>query len=242
MAAGTSASRILVIEDDPKTADLVALYLRDAGYATTVTADGRAGLEAAQRLHPDLVVLDLMLPLLSGLDVCRALRAESQVPILILSARDRETDRIAGLNLGADDYVPKPFSPKEVVARVRAILRRGARAGGAPPADVLRAGTLALEPAATRVTLHGAPVELTPSEYELLHALMLQPGRTFSRTELLHRLYPSGETVVERVVDVHIGELRAKIEPDRAKPTFIHTVRGFGYRFETPEEAPACAR
>ena len=236
MADPTSTARILVIEDDAHTADLVAAYLRREGYDVSTADDGREGLRRARAERPDLVVLDLMLPELSGWDVCRRLRGESDLPILILSAREREADRIRGLDVGADDYVVKPFSPKEVVARVKAILRRTQRpapaAAGAPP-QVLRCGPLVLDADMTRVTLEGRPVDLTPSEFALLRALMSRPGRTFSRAELMACLYPGGGSVVERVVDVHIGELRAKIEPDRSRPALVETVRGFGYRLVT---------
>jgi DNA-binding response OmpR family regulator len=233
MGDDTPAARILVIEDDPRTAELVAAYLRREGYDTAIAADGREGLQRAERERPDLVVLDLMLPELSGWEVCRRLRREADIPILILSASDQEADRIRGLDVGADDYVVKPFSPKEVVARVKAILRRTRR-----PA-VLRCGPVTLDPEKTRVTVEGRTVELTRSEFELLRTLLSRPGRTFSRAELLTCLYPEGGTVVERVVDVHIGELRAKVEPDRTRPAFIETVRGFGYRLAVAGEGEA---
>lgn len=229
---------ILIVEDDPATARLVELYLKNEGFRTCCAADGRGGIEAARRERPSLVVLDLMLPGLDGWQVCRTLRAESRVPILILTARDREDDRVQGLTLGADDYVVKPFSPKELVARVKAILRRASPAAAdAPGAQELVCGPLSIDAEQRIVRLGGEPVALTPSEFTLLQALMANPGRVFSRRELVARLYPSGNDVVEKVIDVHVGELRQKIERDRTRPHFVQTVRGFGYRFAPPAAA-----
>ena len=182
----------------------------------------------ARRDAPALVILDLNLPGLDGTEVCRELRKTSDVPILMLTARADEVDRVVGFSLGADDYVIKPFSPRELVERVKAILRR------ARPTDdsaALRHGELVLDPEKRKV-VHGADeVALTPSEYKLLLALMSRPGRAFSRDELLGRLYEHGETVVDRVVDVHIGKLRHKIEPEPSRPRYVETVHGVGYRF-----------
>jgi DNA-binding response OmpR family regulator len=197
-----------------------------------VTAgDGDIGLALLRQHRPDLVILDLMLPKMDGWEVCRRLRRESDVPVIMLTARGEEIDRVAGLTLGADDYVVKPFSPRELVARVKAVLRRTLRPapGGRPR---LSHGSLVLDLEQRRLSVADRTVALTPHEYALLAALMSTPGRTFTRDELLERLYPRGEAVViERVVDVHIGKLRQKIEPDPADPTYILTVRGLGYRF-----------
>ena len=228
---------ILIVEDDARTARLLAAYLEDAGFSTRTAGNGPDGLRRFQEAPPILVILDLMLPGMSGWDVCRELRKTSRVPVLILSARDQEGDRIRGLELGADDYVVKPFSPKEVVARVKAILRRTATKNTTPSAT-LQCGDLRLDTTGKDAALQGNRIELTRSEYLLLHAFMSNPGKTFSRTELVGVLYPEGEEVVDRVVDVHVGELRGKIESDRANPRFVKTVRGFGYRFATEEELP----
>ena len=227
---------ILIAEDDKKTASLVALYLEREGFRTIVAYDGQRALELAQRYSPIFVILDLMLPLLDGWEVCRQLRRSSDVPILILSAWQEEIDRVSGLTLGADDYVVKPFSPRELVARVKAILRRG-RLGRTDEEQVLSHGDLALDPGKRKVTLRGNPVSLTPHEFNLLRTLMAVPGKVFTRDELLTKLYPREDVVViDRVVDVHIGKLRQKIEEDPTNPGYILTVRGVGYQFaEIPE-------
>ncbi|HEX9637420.1 MAG TPA: response regulator transcription factor [Acidobacteriota bacterium] len=221
---------ILIVEDDPKTAALLALYLERQGFSTTTAADGEQALSLASELGPILIILDLMIPRLDGWQVCRRIREGSQVPILILTARDEAMDRVLGLSLGADDYVVKPFSPQEVVARVQAILRRARPGAGKPPTALTFAG-LELDLDKRRLSLNGKPVPLTPAEFRLLRALMAEPGKVFSREELLEQLYPGGESVVDRVIDVHIGKLRQKIEPDPAAPRWIQTVRGFGYQF-----------
>lgn len=222
---------VLVIEDDPNTANLVALYLEKEGFKSLQANDGATGLGLAERYRPDLVVLDIMLPQMDGWEVCRRLRKTSDVPVIMLTARGEEIDRVSGLTLGADDYVVKPFSPRELVARVKAVLRRT----GASPEErerLLSQGDVRLDLDKHRLSVKGRPVELTPHEYALLEALMSYPGRAFSRDELLNRLYPHGEAVViDRVVDVHIGKLRQKIEPQPSKPRYIYTVRGMGYRF-----------
>ena len=226
---------ILVVEDDVNTANLVATYLRKEGFAVQIENDGRQGLLAARRKHPDLVILDLMLPGMDGLEICRQLRAESNLPILMLTAREEEIDRVLGFSLGADDYVVKPFSPRELVERVKAILRRAAVRTDGRERQILRVGDLLLDPEKHKVSLAGVAVNLTGSEYKLLHALMSAPGRVFSRGELLRQFYQHEEAVVERVIDVHINKLRQKIEADPAHPQFIETVRGFGYRFTEKE-------
>jgi DNA-binding response OmpR family regulator len=236
MSATTGESSILIVEDDRKTASLIALYLEREGYRTIVAYDGETALNLASAHKPMFVVLDLMLPRLDGWEVCRRLRKTSEVPILILTARDEEADRVAGLTLGADDYVVKPFSPRELVARVKAILRRVQNRPAAETASVLSHGGLVLDPEKQKVVLHGQRIELTHHKFTLLHALMAAPGRVFSRDELLGRLYPNRESVViDRVVDVHIGKIRQKLEKDPADPAFILTVRGSGYRFAEDE-------
>ncbi len=222
---------ILVIEDDKKTASLVALYLEREGFQVMTAYDGRQALELARRNKPIFVILDLMLPEVDGWEVCRQLRQSSDVPILILSAREEEVDRVSGLTLGADDYVVKPFSPRELVARVKAILRRG-RLASIKDEEILSFGGLVLDQEKRRVSLNGNPVVLTPHEFNLLHALMSSPGKVFTRDELLAHIYPKHEAlVIDRVVDVHIGKLRQKIEKDPSNPKYILTVRGIGYQF-----------
>jgi DNA-binding response OmpR family regulator len=228
------AGPVLIVEDDKRTASLVALYLEREGFETIIAYDGQQALELASQHKPIFVILDLMLPVTDGWEVCRQLRRSSDVPILILSAREEEVDRVSGLTLGADDYVVKPFSPRELVARVKAILRRGGmRATGK---NLLSSEGLVLDMEKHKVTLDGRPVLLTPHEFNLLHTLMATPGKVFTREELLASLYPKHETVViDRVVDVHIGKLRQKIEKDPAKPRLILTARGIGYRFAERE-------
>ncbi len=227
---------VLVVEDEPKTRDILRIYLEGAGYVVLLAADGREGLRLAEAESVDLVVLDLMLPGMDGWSVCRRLREHSEVPILILSARQEEQDRLLGLGLGADDYVVKPFSPREIVLRVQAILRRThGRVEPDGDGDLVGDGPIQIDTERRRVTAHGCEVTLTPSEYKLLLALMRRPGKTFERSELLDHLYPMGGAVVPKVVDVHIGKLRQKIEPNPGHPEFVETVRGFGYRFKVEE-------
>jgi DNA-binding response OmpR family regulator len=223
--------KVLIVEDDKKTASLIKLYLEREGFQTTIAYDGRQALELAERYQPTFVILDLMLPLVDGWEVCRRLRQSSDVPILMLTARGEEVDRVSGLTIGADDYVVKPFSPRELVARVKAILRRG-RPEAADQEKVLSFEGLTLDLEKHKVTLEGRPILLTPHEFKLLQTLMAVPGKVFIRKELLDRLYPRSEaTVIDRVVDVHMGKLRQKIEKDPSHPRFILTVRGIGYQF-----------
>jgi len=222
---------VLIVEDDKKTANLVALYLEREGFQTIIAHDGQQALELAQRQKPIFVILDLMLPLVDGWEVCRRLRQSSDVPILILTAREEEVDRVSGLTLGADDYVVKPFSPRELVARVKAILRRG-RLESTNHRTVLSCEGLVLDPEKHKVTVNGNPVLLTPHEFSLLQTLMSSPGKVYTRDQLLAHLYPKQEAfVIDRVIDVHIGKLRQKIEKDPSNPRYIVTVRGFGYQF-----------
>jgi DNA-binding response OmpR family regulator len=222
---------ILIIEDDENTAALITVYFEGEGFKTVKTGNGRTGLALAKQHEPDLVILDLMLPEVDGWEVCRQLRRRSNVPIIMLTARGEELDRVSGLSLGADDYVVKPFSPRELVERVKAVLRRVQRKPEEPEGVIAHA-TLLLDLNNRRFSVAGRSVDLTPHEYNLLKTLMTAPGRTFTRDELLDRLYPLGDaTVIDRVVDVHIGKLRQKIEPNPAEPEYILTVRGIGYRF-----------
>ncbi len=223
-------THILIVEDDINTANLVATYLQKEGFSTRIVHDGEAGLRAAKSDAPQMLILDLMLPGIDGLEICRRLRAISEVPILMLTAREEEIDRVLGFSLGADDYVVKPFSPRELVERVKAILRR-VRKLPQVEAAVLREGNLVLDPEKHRVWKDGAEIGLTGSEFRLLQALMSSPGRVYSRSELLSHFYDHEEAVIERVIDVHINKLRQKIEADSAHPVFIETVRGVGYRF-----------
>jgi DNA-binding response OmpR family regulator len=222
---------ILIIEDDKKAASLVSLYLEKEGFNAVAAHDGLEGLSLAKRLHPILVILDLMLPKLDGWEVCRELRRLSDVPIIMLTARGEEIDRISGLTLGADDYVIKPFSPRELVARVKAVLRRG-RIFPTTDKSILSFNDLVLDLEKRKVRLKNRSVQLTPHEYALLQALMVSPGRIFTRDELLNHLYPAGEAfVIDRVIDVHIGKLRQKIEDHPSTPRYIMTARGVGYYF-----------
>jgi DNA-binding response OmpR family regulator len=230
----TNEKTVLVIEDDRNTANLITVYLKREGFRPLTAVNGEAGLKLAFEQRPDLVILDLMLPKLDGWEVCRRLRQASEVPVIMLTARAEEIDRVAGLTLGADDYVVKPFSPRELMARVRAVLRRAplpepGRKVHLSHSDVV----LDLDKRQLRVA--GRPVALTPHEYAILKALMAAPGRIFTREELIRHIYPRAEAVViDRVVDVHIGKLRQKIEPDASVPKRILTVRGVGYRFADP--------
>ncbi len=228
--ANVRVETILIVEDDHNTAALVATYLQREGFATIIIHDGGEALAAARESAPVFVILDVMLPNVEGWEICRALRSFSDVPIMMLTAREEESDRVAGLAMGADDYVVKPFSPRELVERVKAILRRS-RPALPRPGPLLSWGGLELDPVKLRVTRDGRPVALTASEYKILLALMGAPGRVFPREELLNHCYPGGEAVIDRVIDVHVGKLRQKIEDDPARPCFILTVRGHGYKF-----------
>jgi len=226
---------VLIVEDDRNTAALVATYLEREDYSTVVVHDGGQAIQAADDCNPVFVILDVMLPNVDGWEICRTLRKNSDVPVLILTAREEEVDRVAGLAMGADDYVVKPFSPRELVERVKAILRRS-RSASPAAGVVLSSGGLELYPDKRKVTRAGQPVPLTAWEYKLLFALMSSPGKAFSREELLSQCYQNSEAVIDRVIDVHIGKLRQKIEDDPAQPRFILTVRGHGYRFADEAE------
>jgi len=221
---------ILIIEDDATTAETLRLYLEREGFTVSHAADGETGLERAEEEEPVLVILDLMLPRLSGTQVCRALRRRSNVPILMLTARTTEDDRIEGLEVGADDYVPKPFSPREVVARVKAILRRTEfpELGGR---ERLYFQGMEIDLARREVVVDGIVAPLTPTEFRLLVTLARTPGRVYSRQDLAERAIGEEFDGLDRTVDAHIMNLRRKIEPDRSRPTFVVTVFGEGYRF-----------
>jgi two-component system alkaline phosphatase synthesis response regulator PhoP len=221
---------ILVVDDEPKIASLARDYLEHAGFAVLVAGEGRAALALARSRRPDLVVLDLGLPGLDGLDVARALRRDSDVPILMLTARTDESDRIAGLELGADDYVTKPFSPRELVARVRAILRRTEIASTLADAPI-RVLDVELDPARLRAAIAGRSVDLTPTEFALLATLARQPGRVYTRAQLLDAIHGIAFEAYERAIDGHVKNLRRKLEPDPGHPRYLLTVHGVGYRF-----------
>ena len=233
MNAPTTPGTVLIIEDEQKTASLVALYLEREGFQTIIAHDGQKGLQMAEVHEPVFVVLDLMLPKMDGWDVCRELKRRSDVPILMLTARGEEIDRVSGLTMGADDYMVKPFSPRELTARVKAILRRtGQTARRSREKDSLVHENVVMDLTKRRLTIDRRQVPLTPHEYAILKALMSSPGKAFTRDELLDRIYPAGDaTVIDRVVDVHIGKLRHKIEKDPSHPGYILTARGIGYRF-----------
>jgi two-component system response regulator ResD len=226
------AQVVLVVDDETMVSEVVGKYLRREGFEVVTAEDGEAALAAAQRYKPDLVVLDLMLPRVDGLEVCKRLRARSQVPVIMLTARGEELDRIIGLELGADDYLAKPFSPRELVARVKAVLRRAA-AGGKADGGLLEFGDLTVDPMGRTVRLDGRLVELTAKEFDLLHFLAKSAGRAFTRAELLDKVWDYEYFGDAGTVTVHIRRLRGKIEADPARPAHIKTVWGIGYKFES---------
>ncbi len=221
--------QILVVEDEMMIARTLRDYLELAGYAVTVVGDGSAALASARGRRPDLVVLDLGLPGMDGLDVARELRRTSAMPIVMLTARGEESDRIVGLELGADDYLVKPFSPKELVARVRAVLRR--TRGAAAGAEVLRARDVEVDLPKMRVRVDDHPVELTPTEFHLLAIFVREPGRVFTRAQLQDALHGVAVDSFDRAIDAHVKNLRRKIEPEVGRPRYVLTVHGVGYRF-----------
>ena len=222
---------VLVVDDEPKIVDVVREYLEHAGFSVRTAGDGPAALERARALSPDLIVLDLGLPGLDGLDVARQLRRSSLVPVIILTARGDEVDRIIGLELGADDYLVKPFSPRELVARVRAVLRRVDERDTVTGDEALVRGDVVVDPARRRVTVAGRPVDLTPTEFDLVAHLARQPGRVFTRAQLLTAIHGVTVESYERAVDAHIKNLRRKLEPDPRHPRYVLTAHGIGYRF-----------
>jgi len=226
-----SKKTILIAEDDDTTASLIAAYLERENFAPVIAADGETCLREFQAKSPILVILDIMLPGIDGWDLCRTIRKSSDVPIIMLTARIEEIDRVAGLAMGADDYVVKPFSIRELVERVKAILRRTRPTSPLPVPEVLSYGSLRLDPVRRTVTRDGEPLSLTALEFTLLNTFMAAPGRAFSREELLDLCYQGDIEVVDRVIDVHVSKLRQKIETTPSAPRYILTVRGFGYRF-----------
>ncbi len=228
--------RILAIDDDREIVRAVRAYLEESGFEVIEANDGAAALDAFRQHGPDLVLLDLSLPQIDGIDVARAIRRDSNVPIIMLTARVEEADRVVGLELGADDYVTKPFSPRELVARVRAVLRRSS---GAPStSDSLRSGGMLLDTAAHTVTRDGAAIDLTPSEFAMLHVLMENAGHVLTRLQLIEKALGYSYEGFERTVDTHVKNLRQKLEPDPRTPTFVTTVYGVGYKFAPPVNAP----
>ncbi len=226
---------VLIVDDDRKLIELVQVYLEKDGYHVLTAKDGREALRLARSQQPDLIILDWLLPGMSGLEVCRAVRVDSNVPILMLTAMASEEDKLIGLDLGADDYLTKPFSPRELLARIRALLRRANETErGLSRAQV---GSLTVDPLRHRVSVHGESVNLTPTEFKLLATLMQQPGRVFSRWQLMDQLFGSTYDGLERSVDVHIMNLRRKIETDPSHPQFVLTAYGVGYKLSEQADA-----
>jgi DNA-binding response OmpR family regulator len=219
---------VLVVDDELKIARLIRDYLEQAGFVVATASDGKGAIASARQLKPDLIVLDLGLPNIDGLDVIRALRMGSNVPVVVVTARADEADRIVGLELGADDYVVKPFSPKELVARVRAVLRRteSARLG----AEIIRTGDLTLDIPRREVRIEDRAIVLTATEFDLLHALARQPGRVFTRGQLLEAIHGVAFESYERAIDAHVKNIRRKLEPEPQRPRFLLTVHGVGYK------------
>jgi len=222
-----SGKRILVVDDDEKTVELVKLYLNRDGYKVVTAFNGTDALRLARERRPDLIVLDIMLPGLSGLEVCRALRAESDIPIIMLTALSTDDDRLAGLDLGADDYVVKPFSPRELAARVRAVLRR---MPGERGPDAITYGNLTVDFLRHEAFLDGNALNLTPVEFKILGIMAREPGRVFSRAQIIENALGIDFDGFDRTIDVHILKLRRKLEPDPRRPRYIKTVYGAGYK------------
>ncbi len=224
-------STVLIVEDDPDTVNLVRLYLKRDGHKVISASDGVEGLRLAREAHPDAVVLDLMLPKMDGREVCRVLREESDVPIVMLTALVEEEDRVLGLDLGADDYVTKPFSPRELAARIRAVLRRAQHdKQESVPAELVY-GEVRVDYHMRRVSVDGVQIRLTPTEFRLLIMLMSEPSRVFSREQIIQRVFGYDFDGFDRVVDAHIYSLRRKLETSEGKSHYIRTVYGAGYRF-----------
>jgi len=238
MVSAVMSKTILVIDDAESLRMLVRSYLVQEGFRVVTAANGREGLFVARQERPDLIILDLMMPELGGFDFIKAYAREGDAPIIILTARIEESDKVLGLELGADDYLTKPFSMRELAARVRAVLRRLDKGGGVGPSALLRTGDLTLDRDRREVTVGPASVDLTPSEFDLLATFLSAPGRVFSRLELLDKLQGDAYEGYERTIDVHIRNLRAKIEPDPRNPRYIVTVYGIGYRLAV-EPIPA---
>ena len=227
--------RILVAEDDTKQAELIRLYLEREGYSVLVTHDGRTALDQIRTRQPDLVILDWMMPHMDGLDVTRVVRQESDVPIIMLTARSTEEDLLLGLDLGADDYLTKPFSPRELTARVRTVMRR--RAPQATAEEALRIGGLLVDPVRHQASVDGKEIEITPKEFAIVEAMARNPGRAFTRTQLLQQAFGFDYEGLERTIDVHILNLRRKLEPDPGNPVYLLTVYGVGYKMAELDDA-----
>ncbi len=225
------AATILVVEDEEAILNLIVAYLKAEGYVVRVARDGREALQLARLNRPDLVILDLLLPEMDGLEVCQKLQQEGGPYVLMLTARAEEIDKVVGLSVGADDYMTKPFSPRELVARVKAILRRSRHGPAASEPSLLRFHDLTIDPERREVRRREALITLTAREFDLLYTLAAYPGRVFTREQLLERVWGHDFERVDRVVDVHISLLRRKLEDDPAEPTIIQTVRGVGYKF-----------
>ncbi|MEK7354796.1 MAG: response regulator transcription factor [Chloroflexota bacterium] len=223
-----TGKRVLVVDDDVKTVELVKLYLNRDGYRVLTSHNGLEGLRLAQEAHPDLIVLDLMLPGMDGLEICRTIREESDVPIIMLTARTADEDKLAGLGLGADDYVTKPFSPRELAARVRTVLRR---LPGERGPDEIKQGKITVNFRKHEAFLDDEPMSLTPVEFKLLGVMVKEPGRVFSREQLIEEAIGYDFEGFNRTIDVHILNLRRKLEPDPGHPKYIKTVYGTGYKF-----------
>jgi DNA-binding response OmpR family regulator len=233
-------ARILVAEDDTEQAELIRRYLERDGYSVVVVHDGRSAIDEARRRRPDLLVLDVMMPKADGLDVCRILRAESEIPIIMLTARSTEDDLLLGLDLGADDYMTKPYSPRELVARVRTILRRARVLRNQTPDGPYRVGNLEVDPVRHEVRLAGGPIECTPAEFRILACMAAAPGQAFTRQQLLTEAFGFNNYSLERTVDVHVMNLRRKIEARPAQPRHLLTVYGVGYKMaEEPSAVDA---
>ena len=225
-------ARVLVADDDPKHAQLIRLYLEREGHQVMTVGDGRAALEMARSRRPDLIVLDIMMPLVDGLDVCRILRAESNVAILLVTARASENDMLLGLDIGADDYLAKPVSPRELTARVRALLRRAG--AGDESSSIIRVGDLEVDTGRFEVRVGAEPINLTAKEFGILELLAREPGRVFTRGQIIDKTFGFEHDVSERTVDAHVVNLRRKIEANPAEPRYVQTVYGRGYRMAEP--------
>jgi DNA-binding response OmpR family regulator len=222
-------SLILIVDDEPQISAVISAYLTNSGYRTITAQDGKTALELFQSKNPALILLDLNLPGRDGLDVCQTIRQDSDVPIIMLTARSEETDKLVGLELGADDYIVKPFSPREVVARIKTVLRRS---GNGAESQVIKSDRLEIDPSQHTVLRDGQAIELTPTEFDLLMILAQNPRRVFSRLQLLEKTQGTTYEGYERTIDAHIKNLRLKLEPDPRNPSLIHTVFGVGYKYE----------
>ncbi len=237
MGEDITRQKILIVDDDQKTVELVRLYLENDGYQVFSAMDGRLALSEVKKSNPDLIVLDLMLPKTDGLDVCRQIRAESNIPIIMPTARTTEEDKLAGLDIGADDYITKPFSPREVLARVRAVLRRIGAADPSETADQQVFEDVNIDYQRREVRVRGKITHLTPKEFKLLEIMSKQPGQIFSRTLLLERAFGSDYAGLERTIDVHMMNLRKKLEQHAPEKSYIKTIYGMGYKFSVDDDA-----